>query len=107
MRSNSKKSSLFSVLGGMFLAVLAVGGVYYFNPLELKIFWAGNIVTLFVFLITMDASKKSNNKLERKIDKIIEKLGIVVDELPLKNKDKPVSIEATERKCWFKAKGYR
>lgn len=69
-------------------------------------FVATSIVAIIILVFVWGAEKKSNATLNRKLDKIMEKMGIECpDESPQKNKNKPVSTEVIERKCWFKARG--
>ena len=105
-----EKSTTRKILYVLFIVLcieLVVQGIISFNrnP-DLTYFTFAGLIAVVTLAVTLGVEKISNDKLERKIDKIMEKMGIECpDESPQKNKDKPISTEVMERKCWFKAKG--
>lgn len=63
------------VLFGMMIGVLIILGIVWSanNP-NLMYFEAANVITLVILAFTLYADKKSSDKLDDKIDKIIGKL---------------------------------
>lgn len=93
---------------GVLIAVLIIFSVGFsaLYATDFMYFVATSIVAIIILVFVWDADKKSNIILNKKLDKIMEKMDIECpDESPQKNKDKPASIEVPKRKCWFKAIG--
>lgn len=89
MKNNSKLKLLLMALFGVMIGAIVVIAITQSesNP-DLMYFVAASVVTLIILAFTWNVDKKSNDIINGKIDKIIEKLGIEgIDELPKKDKE--------------------
>ncbi|MGI0102198.1 MAG: hypothetical protein ACREA7_06345 [Nitrosotalea sp.] len=89
MKNNLKLKFLLMALFGMMIGAIIVIAITQSasNP-DLMYFVAASVVTLIILAFTWNIDKRSNDKINGKIDKIIEKLGIEgIDELPKKDKE--------------------
>lgn len=89
MTHHSKKLSRGGILAGMGLAIFTVAGVYLLYPTELKIFWAGNIISIFVLIVTLDLSKQSERKMNSRIDTMIRSLNRIEEKLGITHTNEP------------------